>query len=73
MKHMAENFWLVSEDFLLQLYKTLKGLDVRGYDSMYSIVASVISIEEILKTQPFNPAALEAAGNGEEHSESAAG
>ena len=39
----------LNKDLILQVIKTLKGIDVRGYDSMDKLVGLVMLFENILK------------------------
>lgn len=50
---MEGNNYLVSEEFLTRLIITLKGLEVRGYDSMNALVGTVILTEAILEQGPY--------------------
>ena len=44
------NQYTISTDLILSVIKTLKEIDVRGYDSMNRLVGLVILFEQILNT-----------------------
>ena len=48
-----ENNYLVSEWILVRLLNSLKMLDVRGYDSMSTLVATVMAVESVLEDGPY--------------------
>lgn len=50
-----ENQFLISETFLIRLYNSLTSLDVRGYDSMNTLVATVSAVEQIIAQGPYKP------------------
>lgn len=48
------NQYTINTDLILSVIKTLKEIDVRGYDSMNRLVGLVILFEQILNT-PVEP------------------
>ena len=44
--------YTINRDLILSIIKTLKEMDVRGYDSMNRLVGLVMLFENILNTPP---------------------
>ena len=55
---MGNEYALISKEDLGQMINTLKGLDVRGYESMNHLVATVVFLENLLIQSNNKPQAV---------------
>lgn len=65
---MGSEYVLISKEDLGQMISTLKNIDVRGYDSMNRLVATVVFLESIMIQNNSKPQAAATATKVEKDS-----